>query len=250
MFADTSIKAENEAQLRTELAYCYRLVDFFGWTEMIFNHMSVRLPGTEKRYLVNPFGLNYNEVTPDNLLTVDVSGELIGTSPYKPNPAGFALHGALHSAREDLHCIIHSHTTPISAVVNKQAGFSHDNFYGAQLAGRVGYHTFEGITLFDDERQRMIDSLGDGDVLVLRNHGIAVGAPDVPRAFMLLWTVQRAAEIQCQAGMIPGPDSIVPPDVQERCVESSQDLIREASFARLFFDAAVRRMVSAKGQPF
>ncbi|SRR6266702_170561 len=244
-----SMHAASEQELRTELALCYRLVDFFGWTEMIFNHISVRLP-EGRTYLVNPFGLNYNEVTPDNLLTVDVSGHLIGTSNYKPNPAGFALHGAIHSARRDMHCVIHAHTTAISAVAQKQAGFNYDNFYGAQLAGRVGYHAFEGITLFDDERERMLASLGDGDVLVLRNHGVAVGAPDIPSAFMLLWTVQRAAEIQCQAGMIPGPDTVLPQAVRDQCVTSSKRLVEQADFARLFFDAAVRRMTTAKGKPF
>lgn len=241
---------DEEVHLRTELAHFYRLVDFFGWTEMIFNHISVRLPGAAKRYLVNPFGLNYNEVTPDNLLTVDVQGHLIGESNYKPNPAGFALHGAIHDARDDLHCIAHAHTTAMSAVAQKKEGLNHDNFYGAQLTGRVGYHTFEGITLFDDERARMLASLGNGDVLILRNHGVAVGAADVPRAFMLLWTVQRACEIQCQAGAIPGPDNEVTDHVREQCVSSSKRLIEEAEFARLFFDAAVRRMSAAKGKSF
>ncbi|WP_315765348.1 MULTISPECIES: class II aldolase/adducin family protein [unclassified Bradyrhizobium] len=241
---------DEEHHLRSELALFYRLVDFFGWTEMIFNHISVRLPGVEKRYLVNPFGLNYNEVTPDNLLTVDVTGHLIGDSNYKPNPAGFALHGAIHAAREDLHCVAHAHTTAMSAVAQKKDGLSHDNFYGAQLAGRTGYHTFEGITLFDDERERMLASLGNGDVLILRNHGVAVGAADVPRTFMLLWTVQRACEIQCQAGMIPGPDSALPDAVRAQCVSNSKRLIGEAEFARLFFDAAIRRMSAVKGKPF
>ncbi len=249
MNAHVSLNAHTEPELRKELALCYRLIDFFGWTEMIFNHVSVRLPGEQRRYLVNPFGLNYNEVTPDNLLTVDVSGELIGTSNYQPNPAGFALHGAIHTARDDLHCVMHAHTTVMSAVAQKASGLSHDSFYGAQLTGRVGYHTFEGITLYPEERERMIASLGKGDVLILRNHGVAVGAPDVPRAFMLLWTVQRACEIQCQAAAVPGPDTTLPDVVRKQCVDSSQDLIREASFARLFFDAAVRRMEKAQGGP-
>jgi ribulose-5-phosphate 4-epimerase/fuculose-1-phosphate aldolase len=250
MNATNKVDADAEMSARKELALCYRLIDFFGWTEMIFNHVSVRLPGQQRRYLVNPFGLNYNEVTPDNLLTVDVNGQLIGESNYKPNPAGFALHGAIHAAREDLHCIIHAHTTAMSAVAQKTDGLSHDNFYGAQLTSRVGYHTFEGITLFDDERKRMIASLGEGDVLILRNHGVAVGAADVPRAFMLLWTVQRAAEIQCQAGMIPGSDIQLSDSVREQCVSNSKKLIEEAEFARLFFDAAVRRMTAANGIPF
>ena len=239
-----------ERRLRTELALCYHLVDFYGWTEMIFNHISVRLPGEERRYLVNPFGLNYTEVTPDNLLTVDVSGQLVGQSSYRANPAGFALHGAIHAARDDIHCIIHTHTSPLSAVAQKAGGFNHDNFYGAQLFGRVGYHTFEGITLYGDERERMLASLGDNDVLVLRNHGVAVGAGDVPQAFMLLWTAQRAAEIQCQAGMIPGPDVELPDSVRNRCATDARRLVKDDGFARLFFDAAVRRMVAARGQAF
>lgn len=166
---DANIDASDHAterSLRIELAQCYHLVDFCGWSEMIFNHISVRLPGEERRYLVNPFGLNYTEVTPDNLLTVDVSGQLVGQSSFRANPAGFALHGAIHAARDDIHCIIHTHTNPLSAVAQKQGGFSHDNFYGAQLFGRVGHHDFEGITLYGDGRERMLASLGDRDVLV------------------------------------------------------------------------------------
>lgn len=246
----TSPSHASEQQLRTELALCYRLVDFFGWTEMIFNHISLRLPGQDKAYLVNPFGLNYDEVTPDNLLTVDVSGHLIGESNYKPNPAGFALHGAIHGARDDLHCVMHAHTTAMSAIAQKKAGISHDNFYGAQLTDRVAYHAFEGITLFDEERPRMLASLGDKDVLVLRNHGVAVGAADAPRALMLMWTVQRAAEIQCAAGQIPGPDTELSDVVRQACKTNALKLVEQAEFARLFFDAAVRRMIAAKGLPF
>ena len=244
--AETSAHA-TERKLRVELAQCCHLIDYHGWTEMIFNHVSVRLPGAERRYLVNPFGLNYTEVTPDNLLTVDVSGHLVGASSFPANPAGFALHGAIHAARDDIHCIIHAHTNPLSAVAQKQGGLSHDSFYGAQLSGRVGYHDFEGITLYADERERMVASLGGADVLVLRNHGVAVGAGDVAQAFMLLWTVQRAAEIQCHAGMIPGPDVALPAAVRSRCADDARRLVREAGFARLFFDAAVRRMVAARG---
>ena len=167
--------SEEEWALRVQLAHCYHLVDFFGWTETIFNHISARLPGREHAYLVNPFGLNYTEVTPANLLKVDLEGNKVEPSPYDANPAGFALHSAIHGAREDIHCVIHTHTNPVSAVAQKKAGFSHDNFYGAQLYGRVGYHAFEGITLFAEEKARMLASLGDKHILVLRNHGVAVG---------------------------------------------------------------------------
>jgi len=238
--------SDAERRLRVQLADCYHLVDYLGWTEMIFNHISARLPGEAGHYLVNPFGLNYNEVTPENLLKVDLDGHLVEPSEYEPNPAGFALHSAIHGARDDLHCVIHTHTTELSAIALKKAGFGHDDFYGAQLFGRVAYHDFEGITLFADERERMLASLGNKNVLVLRNHGLAVAERDVPNAFMLLWTAQRAAEIQCKAAALPGADVVLEDRVKQRCADLAAGLIQNSAFAVKLFDATVRRMHSAK----
>lgn len=234
--------SDTEWQLRVKLAHCYHLIDFFGWTETIFNHISARLPGDEHYYLVNPFGLNYTEITPENLLKVDLKGNKVMPSEYDANPAGFALHSAVHSARDDIRCVIHTHTTPISAITQKKQGFKYDNFYGAQLYSRIGYHTFEGITLFEDEKQRMIESLGDHHILVLRNHGVAVGESSIEKAFFLLWTVQRAAEIQCQADAMQGEDVHLTETVQQKCADLTQMLIKESSFADKFFDAMVRKM--------
>lgn len=234
--------SDAEWALRCQLADCYHLVDFFGWTETIFNHISARLPGTD-HYLVNPFGLNYDEITPLNLIKVDVNGHKVEDSPFDGNPAGFALHGAIHGAREDIHCVIHTHTTAVSAIALKRGGFGHDDFYGAQLTGRVAYHAFEGITLFADEKPRMLASLGaDKHILVLRNHGVAVGEMDIPRAFFLLWTVQRAAEVQVAAGSLPGDNVALPEAVSVRCADLTAQLIREDGFAEKFFAAMVRQM--------
>ena len=227
---------------QSKAAHCYHLIDFFGWTETIFNHISARLPGDEHYYLVNPFGLNYTEITPENLLKVDLKGNKVMPSEYDANPAGFALHSAVHGARDDIRCVIHTHTTPISAITQKKQGFKYDNFYGAQLYGRIGYHTFEGITLFEDEKQRMIESLGDHHILVLRNHGVAVGESSIEKAFFLLWTVQRAAEIQCQADAMQGEDVHLTETVQQKCADLTQMLIKESSFADKFFNAMVRKM--------
>jgi ribulose-5-phosphate 4-epimerase/fuculose-1-phosphate aldolase len=231
-----------EWRLRCELTDFYHLVDFLGWTEMIFNHISVRLPGSAHHYLVNPFGLNYTEITPENLLKVGIDGRLVEPSDYPANPAGFALHGAIHETRPDVACVAHTHTTAVSAVAMKRGGFDLNNFYGAQLFGRVGYHDFEGITLYADERSRMIASLGDKHVLVLRNHGVAVCEGDIPSTFALLWVVQRAAEIQCQAGAIGGEDVVLSEAVQRRCHDAATDLGSGIRVARLMFDATVRRM--------
>lgn len=234
-----------EWRLRGELTDFYHLIDFLGWTEMIFNHISVRLPGAGHHYLVNPFGLNYTEITPANLLKVGIDGRLVEPSAYAANPAGFALHGAIHETRADVACVAHTHTTAVSAVAMKRGGFDHNNFYGAQFYGRVGYHDFEGITLYADERSRMISSLGDKHVLVLRNHGIAVCERDIPTTFALLWTVQRAAEIQCQAAALGGEDVLLREEVQRRCRDAVADLGSNIRVARLLFDATVRRMRAA-----
>ncbi|MCB5364137.1 class II aldolase/adducin family protein [Pusillimonas sp. CC-YST705] len=239
--------SEEEWALRCDLAHCYHLIDYMGWTETIFNHISARLPGPAHHYLVNPFGLNYTEVTPANLLKIDLEGHKIEPSPYDGNPAGFALHAALHEARDDVRCIIHTHTTPVSAIAQKSAGFDYNNFYGAQLYGRVGYHAFEGITLFDEEKPRMVASLGDKHILVLRNHGIAVAESSIAKTFFLLWTVQRAAEIQCAGAALPGPDTQLPNDIREKCADLTAMLIRDSGFADKFFSAMIRKMHADKG---
>jgi ribulose-5-phosphate 4-epimerase/fuculose-1-phosphate aldolase len=168
-------------------------------------------------------------------------------SNYNANPAGFALHGVIHQNRPDAMCVAHTHSNALSAIAMKRDGFDHNNFYGAQLTGRVGYHDFEGITLYDDERPRMLDSLGDKHVLVLRNHGVAVCERDIPTTFMLLWTVQRAAEIQCQTGMVAGENVDLPDEVKQRCADDALRLIENSGFADLVFNAQVRRMKQQRG---
>lgn len=236
------MRGTEEWRLRCQLTDFYHLVDYLGWGELIFNHISQRLPGAGEQYLVNPFGLHYTEITPENLLVVDVEGNLVRPSPYPANPAGFALHGAIHATRPDVGCVAHTHTNAVSAVAMKHDGISHDSFYGAQLFGRVGYHDFEGITLYADERARMLESLGDRHVLVLRNHGIAVCESDIPTAFMLLWTVQRAAEIQAMACAMSGANVALPDRVKQRCADDARRLVDASAFAQLVFDAQVRLM--------
>jgi ribulose-5-phosphate 4-epimerase/fuculose-1-phosphate aldolase len=237
-------KQPEEWRLRCELTDFYHLVDDLGWTEMIFNHISVRLPGPEHHYLVNPFGLHYAEVRPENLLKVGIDGRLVEPAEYPANPAGFALHGVIHESRPDVGCVAHTHTTALSAVAMKLDGIDHNNFYGAQLFGRVGYHDFEGITLYADERSRMRESLGAHHVLVLRNHGVAVCERDIPTTFTLLWIVQRAAEIQCQSASMTGADIRIDDAVKQRCREAAGDLGGGLRVARLVWDAAVRRLRS------
>lgn len=165
---DTALLHETAA--RRELAACYRLFHHLGWTEGIFNHITLRVDGdaAKPHYLINPFGLHYSEVTADNLLKIDVDGEVIGRSDHPVNRAGFVIHGAIHAVRPDAHCVMHVHTTAGVAVACKASGLRHDNFYSAMLWGQIGYHEFEGITTGLDERPRLVASLGTHDYLILR----------------------------------------------------------------------------------
>ena len=152
------ISAEEWA-LRLELAACYRLFAHLGWSEMIFNHITLRVPGAEPHFLINPYGLHYSEVTARNLVKIDLAGAVIGESAYPINPAGFVIHSAIHANRPDAHCIIHTHTTAGIAVACKKEGLAFDNFYSAQFWGRVAYHDFEGVTTDLAEQQRLVASL-------------------------------------------------------------------------------------------
>lgn len=196
--------AAEEWAARLELASLYRAFDWLGWTESIYNHLTLRVPGPEKQYLINPFGLNYNEVTASNLVKIDLAGETRDGSTHPVNKAGFVIHGAIHAARDDAHCIIHTHTTAGMAVACKQGGLRHDNFYSAILYGEVAFHDFEGISTDVDERPRLVKSLGGKAVLMLRNHGLLVVGGSVTEAFQTYWTLQRACEVQLAADSMLG----------------------------------------------
>lgn len=189
------ISAE-EWELRVQLAACYRVFDYMGWVELIFNHISMRLPGPEHHFLINPFGLWYSEVTASNLVKIDLDGNVIGASEYTVNKAGFIIHSAIHAAREDARCVMHTHTTAGSAVSCLKGGLQLDNFYSAFIGDDIGYHDFQGLTVYPQEQRDLVDSLGDKHYMLLRNHGPLTVGRTIPEAFMHMWTLQRACEIQ------------------------------------------------------
>lgn len=197
----------DEWKARVQLAAAYRIFDMLGWTEMIYNHITVRLPdsvsGGEKHFLINPFGLHYREVTASNLVKIDIRGnKLDKENPWPVNPAGFTIHGAIHEHVDGAHCVMHTHTTTGLAVACTEGGLAQNNFYSAQLHDLVAYHDFEGITVHADEAPRLLASLGRKPLLILRNHGLLSTGPTLPLAFVRLWTLQRACDVQVmQAGL-------------------------------------------------
>jgi ribulose-5-phosphate 4-epimerase/fuculose-1-phosphate aldolase len=192
--------SEGERAARVQLAACYRIFNHLGWVEMIFNHITLRVPGPEKLFLINPFGLHYGEITASSLVLIDVEGNPVRESKWPVNRAGFVIHSAIHQHVEQAHCVMHTHTTTGMAVACLREGLSPTNFYAAQLHGRVAYHDFEGITVDEAEQGRMLKSIGAGSdprpAVILRNHGLLTWGPSVPEAFMLLWTLQRACDVQ------------------------------------------------------
>ena len=213
--------SDAEKKARVELAACYRIFDMLGWTEMIFNHITLRVPGPEPRFLINPFGLHYSEVTATSLVLVDLEGNVLRESRWPVNKAGFVIHSAIHGALPDGHCVMHTHTTNGIAVSCLKGGLSSDNFYGAMLHGRVAYHELEGVTVDLGERERIVRDLGDKQVMILRNHGLLSWGSSVAEAYLRLWTLQRACDVQVTAARAGGEINPVPPEALKRMLEES-----------------------------
>jgi ribulose-5-phosphate 4-epimerase/fuculose-1-phosphate aldolase len=190
---------EAERNARVELAAAYRIFAMLGWTEMIFNHITVRVPGPEVRFLINPFGLHYREVKASNLVLIDTEGNPVRETEWPVNRAGFVIHSAIHGSIREAHCVMHTHTTTGMAVACLEEGLSPHNFYGAMLVGKLAYHEFEGVTVEPGEKERLVRDIGDKPAVILRNHGLLTWGPSVPEAFMMLWTLQRACDVQIAA---------------------------------------------------
>ena len=235
----------DEWAVRVELAACYRVFAMLGWTEMIYNHITLRLPdsvtGGHKQFLINPFGLHYSEVTASNLLKIDLQGKKLEESPWQVNPAGFTVHAAIHDKLPDAHCVMHTHTTNGLAVACSQVGLAQNNFYSAQLHGMVAYHDFEGITVHADETPRLLKNIGSKPAVILRNHGLLAWGRTLPLAFVRLWTLQRACDVQVAQAAL-GPAIPVPLHVAEKTVQDSFQWDTRFGAGQDVFDALVRQV--------
>jgi len=235
----------DERAARVQLAACYRIFAMLGWTEMIYNHITLRLPdsvtGGEKQFLINPFGLHYNEVTASKLVKIDLAGRVLDRAAWPVNPAGFTVHAAIHDALANAHCVMHTHTTAGVAVACLQGGLQQTNFYSAQLHDMVAYHDFEGITIHADEGPRLLRSIGKRQAVILRNHGLLAWGHDLPQTFAVLWTLQRACEIQ-MATFSMGAPIPVSEAVARRCTADALQFHPHHGAGKDMFDALVRQI--------
>jgi ribulose-5-phosphate 4-epimerase/fuculose-1-phosphate aldolase len=233
--------SEEEWQARTDLAACYRIFAHLGWTELIYNHITLRLAGPETHFLINPFGLHYSEVRASNLVKIDLDGNIVGASNWPVNPAGFTVHAAIHAGIPGAHCVMHTHTTAGMAVACSRGGLSPSNFYSAQLYGKLAYHDFEGITVHPDEGPRLVANIGDKPAVILRNHGLLAWGESVHRTFAILWLLNRACEIQLAAQSM-GPVIDIPDEIQAKCTRDSLQFNAKFGAGRDVFDALVRQV--------
>lgn len=192
-----AVSAEEWA-MRVDLAACYRMVAHFGWDDLVFTHISARVPGTHD-FLINPYGLMFDEVTASNLVRVDLRGRKTLESPYDINPAGYTIHSAIHEAREDVGCVLHLHTVAGVAVSCQKAGLLQISQQASIVLQSLAYHDYEGIALNSDEKARLQSNLGTHDHLLLRNHGLLTVGSKVADAFLTMHNFQRACEIQVLA---------------------------------------------------
>jgi len=188
-----------EWQTRVDLAACYRLVARFGWSDLIFTHISARVPGVKDQFLINPYGLLFDEITASSLVKVGVTGEKIEESPFPVNPAGFVIHSAVHSARHDAQCVLHVHSLNGIAVSAQRDGVMPISQQSMFVLSSLGYHDYEGVALNDAEKPRLVADLGEKTFLMLRNHGLLTAAPSIADAFLAMYIFEAACSIQVRA---------------------------------------------------
>jgi ribulose-5-phosphate 4-epimerase/fuculose-1-phosphate aldolase len=212
-----TMPSEAELQVRLDLAACYRLAAMYGWDDLVSTHLSVRVPG-EETFLINPFGLLFEEITPASLVKVDMDGNILDDSPYKVNQAGFVIHSAVHAARPDVACVMHLHTRDGVAVSALEAGLLPLNQTAMFMSGGIAFHEYEGVALDLAERQRLADDLGDAMVMLLRNHGTLAVGRSIAECFTLMYHLERSCTIQVRTLGMGGPLHQPSPDAVAKVV--------------------------------
>jgi ribulose-5-phosphate 4-epimerase/fuculose-1-phosphate aldolase len=194
-----------EWEQRVALAACYRLVALYGWDDLIFTHISARVPGPEHHFLINPYGWLFSEITASSLVKVDLDGRKVDSSPHEINPAGFTIHSAIHAARDDAHCVLHVHSVNGVAVSAQRDGVLPLSQHSIFVLSSLAYHDYEGVALEDDEKPRLVRDLGDKRCLMLRNHGLLTVGPTVADAFVAMYFFEATCMMQVRAQAGGGP---------------------------------------------
>ena len=233
--------SQEEWQVRVDLAAAYRLVADYGWDDLVFTHISARVPGPEHHFLLNPYGMMFEEVTASSLVKVDLDGKIVMESEYSINPAGFTIHSAVHAAREDARCVMHLHTDYGIAISAQEKGLLPISQQSLFVLASLGYHDYEGLALNDEEKPRLVADLGKKTFLILRNHGLLTVGPTVADAFLSMFLLERACRIQILAQS--GGWKLVP--IDERVfaqIPKQQQIVTQGGGGRLVWPGLLRKL--------
>jgi ribulose-5-phosphate 4-epimerase/fuculose-1-phosphate aldolase len=236
-----------EWQMRVDLAACYNIVADYGWDDLVFTHITAKIPGTE-HFLINPYGMMFDEITASSLVKVDLDGNKVEDSPYDINPAGFTIHSAIHAARKDAVCVIHLHTKEGVAVSAQSDGLLPISQQSLLPFSGLSYHDYEGVALRDDEKPRLVANLGNNNFFILRNHGLLTTGNSVSNAFLAMYILQNACEIQLLAQS--GGGSLTP--IPETILSGAKQMAEQVTHS-LGGDIAwpgIKRRLDRKGYPF
>ena len=233
--------SEEEWKLRVDLAAAYRLVALFGWDDLVFTHISARVPGEPGHFLINPYGMLFEEVTASSLVKIDQNGEKVMDSPYPVNPAGFTIHSAIHAAREDAHCVMHTHSLNGVAVSTQREGLLPISQQSTLVLAALGCHDYEGIALNEDEKPRLVADLADNTFLMLRNHGLLTVGNTPADAFLAMYIFEASCMIQVRA--LAGNRELVPvqPEIVDGVKEAAR-IVTKGLFGDLAWPGLLRRL--------
>jgi len=211
---------------RVNLAACYRLVAMYGWDDLVFTHISARVPGPDHHFLINPYGMTFAEVTASSLVKVDLDGNEVMKSPFDINPAGFVIHSAIHAAREDAICVLHTHSLNGTAVSAQEQGILPLSQKSTFVLASLAYHDYEGLAVSADEKVRLVRDLGDKRFLMLRNHGLITIGETVADAFLFMYQFEAACAIQVRAQTSSGQFVLINPDVLATVSKRLKEVLR------------------------
>jgi len=230
-----------EWEQRVALAAAYRLVAHFRWDDLVFTHLSARVPGPDHHFLINPYGMAFDEITASSLVKVDLKGKKVMDSPYEINPAGFTIHSAIHAAREDAKCILHIHSVNGAAVSAQKNGLLPISQHSIFVLSSLAYHDYEGVALREDEKPRLVRDLGNKKYFMLRNHGLLTVAGNVPDAFLQLYTFETACMIQVRAQAGGGELITIDPRIIATAQQQAETVTNEES-AEIAWPAMLRKL--------
>lgn len=234
--------SEAEWRTRVDLAAAYRLVALFGWDDLVFTHITARVPGTEDQFLINPYGLLFEEITASSLVRVDLSGRKLDDTPSEINPAGFTIHSAIHAARHDAHCVLHTHSLNGIAVSAQKQGILPLSQQSIFVLGSLGYHDYEGVALREEEKPRLVRDLGDNTYLMLRNHGLLTVGPTVADAFLAMYLFETVCTIQVRALAGGGELVTVDPQIIRTSAQQARQVTRGQGAGALAWPGLLRRL--------